>query len=100
MNIDFADQALADLEDIADRIAADNPLRAISFVAELVDRCRSLWPHPNRFPEVSQIGYRPIRKLTHGGYLIFYSVSPERIEIQRVVHGSRDWATLIFPPLF
>ena len=99
MIIIFSDPARVDLEDIGDRIAADNPFRAISFVAELVDRANALSIYPNRFPEVSQVEGRAVRKLTHGNYLIFYTASADRIEIQRIVHGSRDWAAIIISPL-
>ena len=100
MIVVFAGRALADLEEIGDRIALDNPARAASFVVELTDRCLALPPHPDRFPEVSRIGGRAVRKMTHGDYLLFYAVLGETVAILRVVHGSRDWAALIDDPLF
>lgn len=38
----FTDQAKADLEAIANHIALDNPLRAVTFIQELRDDCLRL----------------------------------------------------------
>jgi toxin ParE1/3/4 len=92
MKVEISARAAADLEDIADWIAQDDPRRADSFVAELVERGMSLSENPRRFPEA---GVGGARKLTWRGYLILYSVGRERVDILRVVHGSRDWAALL-----
>ncbi len=92
MKVRIAERAQADLEEIGDWIAAENPVRAASFVAELVDRALSLGRHPRRFPAVPRAG--GLRKLAWRGYLIFYVTLPDRVEIARIVHGSRDWAAL------
>ena len=83
--------ARADLTEIGDRIALDNPMRAFTFVDELEARCETLDPHPERFPVVGQFGSRPVHKLGHAGYLIFYVLAPSHIEVLRITHGSRDW---------
>jgi plasmid stabilization system protein ParE len=31
----------------------------------------------------------------HRGYLIFYLILEDRVEVARIVHGSRDWARLL-----
>ena len=73
---------------------ADNPARAETFIDELIERSHSLALHPLRFPAVGELRGRTIRKLTHGGYLIFYLVGEQEVYILRIVHGSRDWAAL------
>ncbi|MFC3308998.1 type II toxin-antitoxin system RelE/ParE family toxin [Blastomonas aquatica] len=66
-----------DLEVIGDFRAADNPARAISFLAELRKTCASLADYPNRYPIVprlEQYGIEQygIRKCSHGRYPICY----------------------------
>jgi plasmid stabilization system protein ParE len=92
MKVEISAPAAADLEGIADWIAQDDPRRAESFVAELVERGLSLSENPRRFPEV---GVGAARKLSWRGYVILYSVAEDRVDILRVVHGSRDWAALL-----
>ncbi len=48
-----AEQDLQDLETIVDYIARDNPLRAISFLRELREKCLGLVDLPERFPLIS-----------------------------------------------
>ena len=48
----FTASAYADLLAIARAIARDNPERALSFVAELEDRCLSLGHMPEAYPLV------------------------------------------------
>lgn len=95
MIVILSDRAVADLEEIADWIAADNPRRAASFVEELVATCRSLAERPRRFPLVTEIDDRPIHKRVWRGYVILYRPAPEAVEIVRITHGSRDWAALL-----
>lgn len=94
MNIVFSPEALDDLFEIADWIAADNPARAMSFVDELQDRCFGLAAQSRRFPVVCETWRGPLHKMTHAGYLVFYLVG-RSVEIVRVVHGSRDWAAIV-----
>lgn len=95
MKVTFADRAQKDLDEIAAWIGADNPERAVSFVRELWYKCRSLALHPERFPVVRALRGGRIRKLSHHGYLILYFVIADRVEIARIVHGSRDWVSLL-----
>jgi plasmid stabilization system protein ParE len=87
--------ASADLEEIADWIALDDPLRADSFVDELTGRCLSLADKSNRFPVARRIGGKAFRKLAYRDYLIFYVVRAAEVEIVHILHGARDWAALL-----
>lgn len=95
MKVSFTDAAEADLEAIADWIAEDDQRRAASFVMVLRERCLSLADKPNRFPVARRAGGYAFRKLTHRDYLIFYRVLADRVEIAHVMHGARDWASLL-----
>jgi toxin ParE1/3/4 len=94
VNIVISEAAYGDLGKIGDWIARDNPERALTFTGELIDRCGELLPHPERFVEVRRYSGLSLRKRAYKGYLIFYWIQPEQIEVHRIVHGSRDWASL------
>ncbi len=89
MRVIIAPRALADLEAIGDFVARENPRRAISFVGELRDRCLSLSENPERFPLAERLA--GVRKISHGSYLIFYSVYPDRVTIARILHAATDY---------
>jgi toxin ParE1/3/4 len=89
--------AEADLENIADYIAAQNPIRALSFVRELRDRCDALADAPRAYPLVPRYEHFGIRRRPHGNYLIFYRVDDETIEVVHILHGARDYQRLLFP---
>ena len=81
--------ALADLEDIYDHIARDNPPRAWSFLEELREAGRSIAEHPRAGWARPELG-QGIRSRAHGNYVIFYWLRNNRVEILRVIHGARD----------
>ena len=84
-----------DLEAIGNWIAEDNPERAITFIDELLDRCRSLADHPLRFPVLARDYGKEVRKLTHRNFLILYVVAADAVEIVHIVHGARDLTTVM-----
>lgn len=90
--------AEADLEAIADYIARDNPVRAVSFIAELREICRSLAAMPLAFPLVPRYADHGIRHRPHGQYQIFYRPigTPPCIDILHILHGARDLAAILF----
>ncbi|MDR6449622.1 plasmid stabilization system protein ParE [Paraburkholderia terricola] len=91
--------AEAELEAIGDYIARDNPLRAVSFVRELRDRCMGLADMPLAFPLVPRYEDRGVRHRVHGNYQIFYRVvgqPAERIDVIHVLHSARDSALILF----
>lgn len=90
-------EAEADLERIGDYIARDDPRRAASFVAELIDRCERLAATPDAYPLVPRYTAGGIRRRVHGKYLIFYRVASERIEILHVLNGAQDYERILFP---
>ena len=80
-------QAEADLIDIGDYIASDNPKAAAGFIAEIEKACALLGGEPllgRARPEIA--GYR---SWVVGKYLILYRQRERGVEIIRVVHGAR-----------
>lgn len=96
MKVVITEAALHDLGDISDYIAADNPVRAESFVDELIDRCESLADQPLAYPLIPRYERYGVRRRVHGSYLILYRIVGERIEVLHVLHGSRDYETILF----
>jgi toxin ParE1/3/4 len=93
----FTRDAQADLVDIGDWIASDSPPHALRFVQALQAKCAAIAQMPLGFPLVPRYEHLGIRKRSHGRYLIFYRVSSDQIEILRVLHGARDYESLLFP---
>jgi toxin ParE1/3/4 len=87
--------AAADLEDIADYIARDNPVRAASFVAELEAKCRAVAAAPERYPARPDL-VSGLRVAVHRRYLVLFRELPgeNAVRVERVLHSARN-----LPPL-
>lgn len=97
MRVRLSWHAEADLEDIADFIARDNPSRATSFVEELYEKCLTLADMPGAFPLIPRYEALGIRRRPHGDYLILFTEKDDTIFVLRVLHGARDYIPLFFP---
>jgi len=97
MRVVVTEGAELDLIEIGEHIATDNPVRALSFVRELLDHCHQLGDMPRMYPLVPRYEHWGIRRCVHGNYLIFYRVREETIDIVHVVHGASDYELLLFP---
>jgi toxin ParE1/3/4 len=89
MRFRFSHRARADIEEVGDFIARDNPVRAASFIGELRVACRRLVDFPEAAPLRPEIG-PGVGMAVHGRYVILYVVHADVLEIRRVVHGARD----------
>ena len=97
MDVVIAEAAKADLASIGDFIRLDDPIRADTFVQELIDRCEELADAPRAYPLVTRYEDAGIRRRPYRGYLIFYRVGHNVIEVLHVLHGARDYEGLLFP---
>jgi len=98
MKVIFTDTARNDLAAVGDYIRLRNPIRAASFLAQLLDHCESLADMPLRNPVVPRYEHQGIRRSVHANYLIFYRVGTEHIEVLHVLHGAQDYEPILFPP--
>jgi toxin ParE1/3/4 len=89
-------KAVADLEEIAEYIAQDNPVRAASFVAELEATCRSVAAAPELYPARTDLA-PGLRMAVHGRYLVLYRdlTGEFTVRIERVLHSARDLPRLM-----
>lgn len=89
----FTESAREDLRKIAEYIAADNPKRARSFVAELRARLEAkLLTFPASGPSIGNCRY-----IVLGHYVAIYETPSERgsIRVVMVTEGHRDWRRII-----
>lgn len=97
MKLVFTDEARADLLQIAEWIAEDNPAglshssTRLRRVARGWSGCRALilWYRATRTGECA--GY------PHGDHLIFYRLVDDALEILHVLNGARDYERILFP---
>lgn len=97
MIVVFTDAAEADIEHIVDYISHDNPGRAVTFVRELIDRCERLVQSPHAFPLVPRYAHVGVRRRSYRGYLIFYTVRDDRVEILHILNGVQNYEAILFP---
>ena len=89
MRVAISPLAERDLEGIGDYIADDNPARAVSFVAELRDQCAAIAKAPQAYRLRPELG-DGVRSRAHGNYVVFFTVTKDRLTIIRVLHGAMD----------
>lgn len=96
MKVEIAAEAERDLVAIANYIARDNPVRALTFLGELRDKCLSLADTPLAFPLVPRYERFGVRRRVHGRYLIFYRVEADQVVVLHVLNGALDFAGMLF----
>ena len=96
MRVIITAQAENDLDEIGAFIKPHAPKRALSFIEDLLDHCRSLVDKPNAYPLIPRYERHGIRRYPYKDYLIFYRIHDDCLEIIHILHGSRDYETLLF----
>lgn len=89
MKLGISPLAEQDLESIGDWIAKDNPIRALSFIEELYQKCLLIAESPTLYAERPEI-LPGLRSCAYGRYLLFFRVLEAEVRIERILHGSRD----------
>jgi plasmid stabilization system protein ParE len=87
MQVYITDEAEADLEEIADYIALDNPTRAVSFAQELRARAMLLGDMPRAAPSRPDLG-KGLRAAVHAPCLIVFRIRRQCVEVLRIIHGA------------
>ncbi len=92
LQIRYLPAAENDLLSILAFIARDSPKRASRFVHSIEKRIGSLSLHPSlgRIPRHAHLRALGYRLLAVESYIVFHRVYRNRIEIHRIIHGSRD----------
>ena len=89
--VDITAAAEADVAEIWEYIAQDNPDAATAFVLRLEEQVGTLEHFPERCPLVREnellgTGYR---HLVYGNYRTIFKIIESRVIIMRVLHGAR-----------
>ena len=85
----WSQQALSDVEEIAEYIEKDSPFYARSVVARIVAATRLLVQHPLSGRVVPEMRDAAIREVFAVNYRIIYRVEGAVVTIAAVVHGKR-----------
>lgn len=95
MKVWFTDAARVSLERIGDFIAQDNPERAVSFIAELREKALALSDLPRGFPLVPRYERHGIRRRSHRGYGILYSIEDQGIVVHYFLGPGQEFDRLL-----
>lgn len=90
--------AITDVQEIKAYIAQDNAAAADRMGAAILSRIEKLADFPRMGASLSpKIGIKTdYRFLVCGMYLIFYKIEGEFISIYRILHGMRDYLSILF----
>ncbi|PIP83918.1 MAG: type II toxin-antitoxin system mRNA interferase toxin, RelE/StbE family [Elusimicrobia bacterium CG_4_9_14_3_um_filter_62_55] len=93
----YLKRAQNDLEEILAYIERDRPEAAARWIETLDKRLGRLARYPNSgcIPKDDRLAGQGFRLLVFGDYLAFYRIRSRRVEIVRVLHGSRRWSFLL-----
>ena len=94
MRLEFSAFVESDLDAIADYIAQDNPMRALSFIQEIGAQVQIVRKTPLLYQLRPEIG-AGARMAIVGRYVILFRVQDEVVRIERVVYGGRDLVALL-----
>jgi toxin ParE1/3/4 len=86
----FHPGALADLTEIWEYIAADNPGAADRFLEEILDAIRALVPFPQSGHRRPDLTSRPIRFQVVRDFLLVYTPEENPLVVLAVLHGWRS----------
>jgi len=89
VEVRWTQQAVDDLEAIADFIAADSPQYASLFIIDVLAAVERLTSFPNSGRVVPEISDPVIREIVFGSYRIIYRVKDNLVELLTVYHGAR-----------
>ena len=81
--------AEADLQEIGDYIAKDNPRRAESFIDELLDQAEKIAQMPTAYVAREDLA-SGLRMCVHGRYLLFFRATGSVMRVERILHSRRD----------
>lgn len=86
-----------DFTEIISFIAADNPTAADAIANKIEKNLELLSMNPNlgRIPRDEEIRNLGFRYLIVQNYLIFYTVEEKTIFVHRILHGARNYRTLL-----
>ncbi|MPQ68337.1 MULTISPECIES: type II toxin-antitoxin system RelE/ParE family toxin [unclassified Pseudomonas] len=90
MQLELSRYIEGDLDDVADFIAQDNPVRAVTFIQDIRRKLSDIQRNPYIYQLRPDIG-QDARMAVVGNYAILFRViEGETVRIERVVYGGRN----------
>jgi toxin ParE1/3/4 len=90
MQLRWTEEAVTDLEHVADYLFEQAPHRAAEVVRSIFDAPASLLTFPHRGRPGKREGTREL-VLSPLPYIVVYTVHGDTIYIARILHGSQQW---------
>ena len=86
-----------DLRGIITYIALDNPSAAAALANNIENRLSSLSSYPllGKIPDEGELANMGYRFLVVQNYLIFYTIEERIIWVHRIIHGARNYVSLL-----
>ncbi len=96
-SIRFLQVAEDDLAEVITYIAADRPSAAEALATKIERNIRLLSanPHLGQSPKEEELAKLGYRYLVVENYLVFYIMERQTIYIHRILHGARDYLSLL-----
>ena len=98
----WTDAARLDLEGIVEFIAEENPMNALTTLARVERRCRTLAALPERgriVPELRAVDVLTYRELIEGPWRIVYRYDVNRVHVMAVLDARRELSSLLLERL-
>ena len=89
--LDFTDDALSDLRNIRETIAADNPPLADKKAAEILATCQRI----ESFPSIGAVFDGDLRRFSKRPWVILYTETATGVLVQRVFDSRQNWRGLM-----
>ncbi|MFH2120745.1 MAG: type II toxin-antitoxin system RelE/ParE family toxin [Pseudomonadota bacterium] len=86
-----------DLRGIMTYVALDNPSAAAALADKIENRLSGLSSHPllGKIPDEAELAHMGYRFLVVQNYLIFYTIEERVIWVHRIIHGARNYVSLL-----
>ena len=91
MNIEWSDEALADLSSLHAFIAKDNPSAAQKVAMSIVASVETNLPDNPHIGRPGRVNGTRELVITHTPYIVPYRIKQGTIQVLRVYHGARRW---------
>ena len=91
MNIEWSDEALADLSSLHSFIAKDNPAAAQKVAMTIVNSVETNLPDNPHIGRPGRVNGTRELVVTHTPYIVPYRIKSDTIQVLRVYHGARRW---------
>lgn len=92
MEVFWLDDAVTDLREIIEYVTEQNPTAAPQVATSLYEAAQRLGRFPN-LGRAGRIGDTRELIVPRLPFVLAYRITPERVEVVRVIHGRRDWQT-------